>query len=199
MAVEPQGSLSKSAARHAARARCASLSAADREAQSAAIRQRVLSLPEMRTADAVCVYVSFRDEVDTHELVRSLLIGRRTVTIPKMFASSIDFSPRIEACEIRSWNGLSTGSFGILEPRTNDVFSGSIDVCLAPGLAFSESGDRLGYGRGYYDEFLARHPGMVVVGLAFEVQIVPELRTGPWDRRVHTIVTHQRTIRCRRW
>ncbi len=144
------------------------------------------------------MYVSFRDEVDTHELVRSLLSSGKTVTVPKLVAASGKRKQRIEACTILSWDDLAPGTFGILEPGAADIFAGPIDVCLAPGLAFTESGDRLGYGRGYYDEFLARHSEMVVVGLAFEVQIVSELRTGPWDRRVHTIVTHQRTIRCRR-
>ncbi len=135
--------------------------------------------------------------MDTHELVRSLLSSGRAVTVPKLVAISHERGQRIEACQIHRWDELARGAFGILEPRTNDVFSGPIDVCVAPGLAFTEHGDRLGYGRGHYDEFLARRPEMVVVGLAFEHQIVPELPTGPQDRRVHTIVTGQRTIRCR--
>jgi len=187
---------SKFVARQAARERRAALSADTRRAQSAAIQERVLSLPEFQSADSICVYVSFRDEVETHELVRLLLTERRLVTAPKMFASSLDESLRIEACEIRSWSDLALGAFGILEPRSNDIFAGPIDVCLAPGLAFTERGDRLGYGRGHYDEFLARHPEMVVIGLAFDCQVVAETPTHAHDHRVHMVIASHRAIRC---
>jgi 5-formyltetrahydrofolate cyclo-ligase len=187
---------SKLAARQVARQRRAALSAAAREAQSAAIRGRVLSLPEMEAAKAVFIYVSFRDEVETHELVRSLLISRRTVTVPKMFASSLDLSLRIEACAIHSWEDLAPGAFGILEPRTKDIYAGPINLCLAPGLAFTERGDRLGYGRGHYDEFLARHPELLVAGLAFECQIVPHLPTGPHDVQVDMLISQDRAVDC---
>ena len=185
----------KIAAREAARQRRASLSAADRQAQSAAIQKRVLSLPQVQAAKSVCVYVSFRDEVETHELVRSLLGDGKAVTVPKVVAVKDKRGRRIEACTIQNWSELATGAHGILEPRSSEVFTGPIDVCLAPGLAFSERGDRLGYGRGHYDEFLSRHPEMLAIGLSFECQIFPVIPIGRHDRRMHAILTADRTIR----
>jgi 5-formyltetrahydrofolate cyclo-ligase len=188
----------KRAARQAARQRRASLSAKDRQLQSAAIQKRVLSLAEVKAAKSVCVYVSFRDEVETHELVRSLLVGGKAVTVPKIVAVKDKGSPRIEACTIQNWSDVEPGAYGILEPRSNEVFNAPIDICLAPGLAFTESGDRLGYGRGHYDEFLARHPEMMVIGLAFECQIVAEVPTAVHDRRMQMIITPERVIQCER-
>src|SRR5262245_14449212 len=100
----------KRAARHAARQRRASLSAKDRQSQSAAITKRVLSLPAVQAASAVCVYVSFRDEVETHDLVRTLLVGGKAVTVPKIVAVKDKGGRRIEACTIRSWNELEPGA-----------------------------------------------------------------------------------------
>lgn len=51
------------------------------------------------------------------------------------------------------------------------------DVVLVPCVGFTREGYRLGYGGGYFDRWLARHPGVTSVGLAwgfaeaaFEVQ-----------------------------
>lgn len=52
---------------------------------------------------------------------------------------------------------------------------------LLPGVAFTENGNRLGHGGGYYDRYLARLFGVkqksktVLIGLAFKEQMVTEL------------------------
>jgi 5-formyltetrahydrofolate cyclo-ligase len=188
----------KRTAREAARERRAALPADARSAQSAAIHKRVLSLPEVQAAKSICVYVSFRDEAETHELVRSFLTSETTVTVPKIVAVKDKRGRRIEAHTIRSWSELEPGAFGILEPRSSEVFNAPIDICLAPGLAFTERGDRLGYGRGHYDEFLARRREMMVIGLAFECQIVAEIPTAAHDLRMQMIITPDRVVQCER-
>lgn len=64
------------------------------------------------------------------------------------------------------------------------------DVVIVPGLAFTRDGDRCGQGGGWYDRFL---PGVrddcVTIGLAFDVQLVDELPTGPFDRPLGHVVT----------
>jgi 5-formyltetrahydrofolate cyclo-ligase len=67
---------------------------------------------------------------------------------------------------------------------------------VVPGIAYDESGNRLGRGKGYYDRFLAS-PGLraMLCALAFECQIVAQVPALPHDRRVQLIVTEDRVLR----
>ena len=74
--------------------------------------------------------------------------------------ANLRFDPDTEVVQ-NSWN--------IAEPTHDDfVESELIDMVLVPGLAFDTRGHRVGYGKGYYDRFLARcREDCVKVGLSF--------------------------------
>ena len=57
-----------------------------------------------------------------------------------------------------------------------------------PGIAFDRQGYRLGYGKGYYDRFLAVFSG-TAAGLCFRELALERLPRGPQDRRVDVLVT----------
>ena len=63
-----------------------------------------------------------------------------------------------------------------------------------PGIAFDHSRNRIGFGGGYYDRYLARHAGLVTVALAYEFQIVDKIDSEPTDIRPHIIVTESEVI-----
>jgi 5-formyltetrahydrofolate cyclo-ligase len=65
-----------------------------------------------------------------------------------------------------------------------------IDVLIVPGLAFDSSGGRLGQGGGFYDRLLARADGgAMTVGVAFGLQILPDVPQGPTDQNVDAVIT----------
>ncbi len=95
--------------------------------------------------------------------------------------------------QIRSFDDLQKGTFGILEPKPEAmhlVAPEELDLVLVPGIAFDKRGYRLGYGGGFYDAFLAQTK-MVKVGLAFDFQIVDLLPTREEDERVDLIVSEK--------
>ena len=95
--------------------------------------------------------------------------------------------------QIRSFDDLQKGTFGILEPKPeamNLVAPDELDLVLVPGIAFDKRGYRLGYGGGFYDAFLAQTKS-VKVGLAFDFQIVDLLPTREEDERVDLIVSEK--------
>ena len=80
---------------------------------------------------------------------------------------------------------------GLLEPipgRGPPLERGEGDLCLVPGLAFDREGYRLGYGKGYYDCFLAAQP-VRTVGLCFEALAFERLPRDGFDRPVCRLVT----------
>lgn len=85
------------------------------------------------------------------------------------------------------------GPFGIPEPESAAVSLTRIDVVIVPGLVFDLAGERLGYGKGFYDRVLGQlHKDALSVGVAFEAQLGP-VPMGPLDRAVDQVVTEQGT------
>ena len=92
--------------------------------------------------------------------------------------------------QVRSREDLAPGRFGLWEPKPGcPPWEGGPEApCLVPGLSFDREGYRLGYGKGYYDRFLAAFPGKAV-GLCYEELILPRLPRSPLDQRVGWLVT----------
>jgi len=178
------------------RARLAQQDPADVRLWSAAIWERLSVLGEFSTAARLLVYVSTGNEVDTHGLIRQLLAMGREVCVPR-------FEPvtqRYVACRVRDFDAdLATGKFGILEPRPEALKPAAADpigAVLVPGLAFDETGNRLGRGLGHFDRLL-RQSGGVKIALAFDFQVVDEVPAEAHDARVDFMVTETRVVNPR--
>ena len=61
-------------------------------------------------------------------------------------------------------NKLVSGTFGVKEPTESEEFCSEKAICIVPGLAFDKNGNRLGYGKGYYDKFLSQYPEIIKIG-----------------------------------
>ena len=84
---------------------------------------------------------------------------------------------------------LAAGRFGIMEPvnRTAPAIPDEDSLCIVPALTCDKSGLRLGYGRGYYDRFLAGFPGKSVI-ICYS-DFVGEVPAEPHDRRADAVIT----------
>ncbi len=181
--------------REALTAQRSALSEAGREAASTAIRERVLQLPDVRSARTVLAYASVAPEVETYRLIEALLAADRGVSLPVIGAGHA-----MDAYRIHALSDLTPDRFGILAPtearRTEDDRVEWPGVVLVPGLGFdATSGHRLGRGSGYYDRYLAERPDTVAVGLAFDEQVVSALPFDGHDVPMGVLVTPTRTIR----
>ena len=107
---------------------------------------------------------------------------------------------RYAASGLRDFDAdLATGRFGILEPKPEAIrpaAADQIDVALAPGLAFDETGNRLGRGMGYFDRLLQETSG-ARIALAFDFQLLGEVPTEAHDTRMDFIVTETRLIKIK--
>ena len=69
-------------------------------------------------------------------------------------------------------------------------------LVLVPGLAFADNGARLGRGQAWYDRFLNEKPGLIRVGICFDIQICDHLPEEEWDARMDYIVSDKGIITC---
>lgn len=107
------------------------------------------------------------------------------------------FAVRGAEMEFRLWSNpfdeglLTAASYGGRQPL-NDAASVMPDVLFVPLLGFTTQGARLGQGAGHYDRYLAEHPQVVPIGLAWDCQLVDQLPLEPHDRAMAAIVTTTR-------
>lgn len=167
----------------------------ERQAKSDAVWKRLVELPVFQRAEAAFFYVTHGSEVDT-TLMRQMAreLGMK-VAAPR--SNPGDFSMAFHWLD--SEDDLVPGPYGILqpEPSTPPAELGPGVVVLVPGVAFDPRGNRVGFGGGYYDRWLAGPGrGAVTVGLAYVEQLVPLLEALPHDRPVDGLVTDLRAYDC---
>ncbi len=165
---------------------------------SRVIAGRLVSLSEFIRAGTVMYFLNFGKEVQTLEMVPATLALGKRVVAPK----TVHKERRMILSEIiDTENDLAPGLWNIPEPkpdRIRPVDATQIDFVLVPGVAFDESGNRMGYGGGYYDRFFNElRPGVPLVAVTFELQVLPAVPVAAWDRRVDLILTEKRVIDCR--
>jgi len=83
------------------------------------------------------------------------------------------------------------GPFGILQPAA-EAEPLVPDVLFVPLIGFTPALDRLGQGGGHYDRWLAEHPPLLAVGLAWDAQVCETLPTEPHDKPLDAVVTPTR-------
>jgi 5-formyltetrahydrofolate cyclo-ligase len=88
---------------------------------------------------------------------------------------------------------LAKGYFGLMQggEEAPEVVP---DVLFMPLVAFTPGGDRLGQGGGFYDKWLAAHPETVRIGMAWDMQQVPDLPVEPHDMGLTAVVTPTRVL-----
>ncbi|KIY22320.1 5-formyltetrahydrofolate cyclo-ligase [Mesobacillus subterraneus] len=156
------------------------------ENQSYQIAQQLFQSKEWLSANTVAITVSKPPEVDTFQIIRKGWEQDKRIVVPKCEpeARGLDFR------EVKRFSQLETVFYGLLEPivaETASVGREEIDLVVVPGLAFSSSGYRLGFGGGYYDRFLYNYQGMTV-SLAFTEQLVAEVPVENHDIPVQKII-----------
>ncbi|MBQ4522614.1 MAG: 5-formyltetrahydrofolate cyclo-ligase [Lachnospiraceae bacterium] len=151
--------------------------------------QKLNELECMEKYDVICPYVSYNQEVFTWDFIKQLRKDNKKVAVPKVCGDEMEFY------YIRQFSDLVPGAYGILEPDTRLLMTEQKALIIMPGLAFDEEKNRIGYGGGFYDKYLEKHPDFFKVALAYEFQIYQKLNTEQFDLKPDIIVTDKRVIR----
>ena len=150
------------------------------------------SLREFENAGFIFTYISVNSEPDTTEIIKEAFKRGKRVAVPVCEKND----PDMKCIEIFPGTRFVKGLFNIPEPVDRICApTDELDLIIAPGLGFDESGRRIGYGKGYYDIFLKKHPGLKAAALAYESQILNEIPTDGKDENVDIIITERRIIR----
>ncbi len=148
----------------------------------------------------IMIFVSFRNEVQTHNMIKELLSeDDKNIYVPYIDKRVNDMRiSKIEDFE----KDLQPGMFNILEPKIKlrkDELYKKLEMIVVPGLIFSKQGYRIGYGGGYYDKFLSKITDDVKkIGITFSPFIVDKLPVDKYDLPVDLIITENNEIETMR-
>lgn len=162
------------------------------------IKERLYDSGIYKNSKFIMAYIDFRNEVETKEIIKySLKLSKRIgvpISIPKtrelIISELFDFDKELE-----------NGVYNILTPKKEfirEISPKEIDLVLVPAVAFDRKGYRIGYGGGYYDRFFEKLDSHTIkLGLAFDIQIIPEVPAGKYDLPVDYVITNKELINCK--
>ncbi len=142
------------------------LSRTERNQLAERICQTLWDLIELRDVKVVHSYLTMGKEVNVLPLLQRLLDAGITVVAPKTLRKR-----QMTNLVVHSLQDMEPGVFGTYHPKDAVEYQGNYDLIIVAGLAFDKAGYRLGYGGGYYDTFLAKHPEAWKVGVGYPVQL----------------------------
>lgn len=170
--------------------------ASARLARSEAIRARLLELDVYRGVHALALFrpIERKGEVDTAGIDADARVRGIRVSYPSLGEDGAMTFHVVES--IDAPDAFEDRGHGFPEPRADAelVPPSSIDLVIVPALAFDPEGNRLGYGAGHYDRFLAACPHAATVGVGFDFQILVEIPIMPGDVPVQRVVTDRRAF-----
>ncbi len=165
-----------------------SMSTQDRQEASQAICVHLSSVPSIATADTILAYLPLAEEVDLTSLLTAWIEESRTVCVPIVTWENKTMHAGLLPTLDRE--SLIEGKHRLREPRDSlPVSADTIDVMLVPGLGFDRDGGRLGRGGGYYDRYLNDHRSPIVIGVAFDCQMMKSIESEEHDQLMTAVVT----------
>ena len=162
----------------------------DRIEYSTKIAECIFCESKYVRANNVLIYNHFGSEVRCDYIFSKSLKDGKNVFFPKVEGEYMTFY------KITSAEQLEAGYKGILEPFGNTGRFEQIgkSIIIVPGTVFGQDGYRIGYGKGYYDKFLASVPDIYKIGVCFSVQLVDKVPRDQYDVQMDEIICENRIL-----
>jgi 5-formyltetrahydrofolate cyclo-ligase len=186
--------LSKAELRRDALGRRDAIPAAARAEAAERVAARPFPVP-VPVGACVSGFFPLRSEINPVPLMRRLADAGAKLALPVVIG-------RGHPLVFRAWAfgaPLGSGVWGIREPLPDapEVFP---EVLIVPLAAFDRTGQRIGYGAGYYDLSLRRLRAtkpVTAIGMAFATQEIARVPTTPRDEKLDLVLTEREVIDCR--
>lgn len=150
------------------------------------IQERALFLVD--SYQTIGVYLNLKDEVATDLIIERLLDTDKIVCGPKCVGSVLEFRTIFDCSSFKK------GMMNIMEPTGKLIDKDNIQVLLIPLVAYDKNLHRLGYGKGYYDRYLADYKGLKI-GLAYQCQCVDMIPNDEYDIALDYLINEKEIIR----
>lgn len=156
------------------------------EENSRKIQDCVVAHPFFLNSKVIYCYIDYRNEVGTASIIKKAWQSGKQVAVPKVEGEEMKFYYISDFCDLKE------GYRGILEPDKNAPANDTHALVIMPGVAFDRNRNRVGYGKGFYDKFMDKHPRFHTIALAFECQIFDTIDADKLDYRPEVLITEEK-------
>ena len=156
------------------------------EKNSNEIIRKTRQHPVYLNAELILAYIDTNGEVQTKKLIEDAWNQGKKVAVPKVQGDIMHFYL------IESYDQLVPGDFGIQEPKEDCWKIEELTdntLVIMPGVAFDRAGNRIGYGKGYYDKYFGQYPDIYKIAIAFEMQIIESIPADEYDVSADEVIT----------
>ena len=145
---------------------------------SQSLMKQIIALPAFQQAKVIGLYSPIKNEPD----LTPLITRGKLVLLPKVVGDSLIYG------QWKQGDTLMKSPLNIFEPKTNKDDSQMLDLLIIPGVAFDRLGNRLGFGKGYFDRYLASKRPPLVIGVCYSFQMQPTLQVTKDDMNVDLVL-----------
>lgn len=159
--------------------------------KSVRIVEQVLHTTAFKETELVLLYADFQNEVQTGLLAEEAWKEEKRVAYPKVVGNDMEFYL------ISEYAQLAPGAMNIPEPVPNCeriISFPEKTLMIMPGVAFDRNLNRVGYGGGYYDRFLEKHPDLVRIAISYELQLCDYVPVESTDYKPHMLITEKQIL-----
>lgn len=137
----------------------------EKKAEDLVLLKKLGKLDLIKNVQSIGITASLPLEVDTSEIIAHLWDLGKMVYLARVIPGS---AHKMEMVRYTYRTKLKRSKFGVEEVADpNSEVNNDLDLIIVPGLAFSlDQHERLGFGGGYYDRFLAEHHDSQTLALA---------------------------------
>lgn len=169
------------------------LSPGERERGSVLVTERILGHQWYYRAEYLLCFVSCGSEISTWEILQEALKSGKKVYVPRVTQGAVS---EMHFYRIRTLDELTEGYRGIPEPvGDTEEYVYTADraehtLMLMPGVAFDKFRNRIGYGKGFYDKYLADKANLQLytIAIGYKCQLVEELPVSDTDIRPYQVI-----------
>lgn len=153
------------------------------------ITDKIVNMEVYKKSKVIFIYMDFKNEVMTIELIKKMLSENKRVAIPYTDTKNTVLIPS----EIISVDDLILNPFGYFEPKNIEVVNiEDIDLVIVPGVVFDKNLNRIGFGKGYYDRVLNNmRSDAVKLAVAHEFQVLESIPSEEHDVKMDMVITEK--------
>ena len=164
--------------------------------KSRIIIEKLMKTDEFKNSKNIMIFLSFNNEVYTYDLIEKCIELGKRVIIPYTVKDTYEIIPTVLG---NTKEDLKLTSYGYREPKKEKlqpVDEKDIDLTVVPGLAFDKKMNRIGFGKGYYDRYLAKtRIDAKKIALAYDYQVLEEIPSEVFDVKMDSIITDENTYK----
>ncbi|UEX89081.1 5-formyltetrahydrofolate cyclo-ligase [Staphylococcus ratti] len=145
--------------------------------------KQLIEHDKFKNAQTIGLVLSMPHEVQTDQIIQYALNQQKSIYVP----STNYETHQMQFQKLEDLNQVALDCKSIRYVNANTPITDHLDLVIVPGVVFNHAGYRIGYGGGYFDEFLSKHQPSTI-SLVYDIQLSDQIPVEPHDYPVQELI-----------